>query len=288
MCKTRLEAVDNMLREKGYADDTLPDDLLCFARNFAREADRQQTEIARLQASVDDLQIRFDRYIRASTRSECGAGAKIDRLQAVVDKLQTENTEYKRYLDGDGVESDITLIAELRGILTTALGKLKRLEAEAAGAPRRREVTMGSSIYKPCLTWAMNAPRSEEKCRLCADTAELARLQAVVDEQQTELQIHRDKARGDYWGWQGDEHDHLESLVCPVLIHPRDLRVFTETVDKLRQTISTEVAWLERTEGRIQRVLNMHGSCINAPWIHEEFVVALKSMKAAQAAGGES
>lgn len=38
-----------------------------------------------------------------------------------------------------------------------------------------------------------------------------------------ELNLHRDKTRGDYWCWQGDGEDHLESLVCPVIIHPQDL-----------------------------------------------------------------
>lgn len=37
-----------------------------------------------------------------------------------------------------------------------------------------------------------------------------------------ELTMHEDKAAGDYWFWQGKD-DHLESLSCPVLIHPEDL-----------------------------------------------------------------
>ena len=39
-----------------------------------------------------------------------------------------------------------------------------------------------------------------------------------------EVQLHRDKARGDYWIWQGDGTDEPESLACPVLMHPEDLR----------------------------------------------------------------
>lgn len=39
-----------------------------------------------------------------------------------------------------------------------------------------------------------------------------------------ECERHRDKANGDYWGWQNDENNHLESLVCPILISASDLR----------------------------------------------------------------
>lgn len=38
-----------------------------------------------------------------------------------------------------------------------------------------------------------------------------------------ELETARDMLRGDYWFWQGDGEDHLESLVCPVVIRADDL-----------------------------------------------------------------
>lgn len=49
-----------------------------------------------------------------------------------------------------------------------------------------------------------------------SEESEIASLRA-------ELQVYRDRSRGDYWVWQGDGEDHLESLVCPVLIQPRQL-----------------------------------------------------------------
>jgi hypothetical protein len=39
-----------------------------------------------------------------------------------------------------------------------------------------------------------------------------------------ELSLHREKAEGNYWAWQGDGEDHLETLTCPVVIHPSELR----------------------------------------------------------------
>jgi hypothetical protein len=48
-------------------------------------------------------------------------------------------------------------------------------------------------------------------------------LSKEIDRLKGELRVHRDKAKGDYWAWQGDGEDHLESLVCPVLIRPEVL-----------------------------------------------------------------
>jgi len=56
---------------------------------------------------------------------------------------------------------------------------------------------------------------------------EVKRLQSIIDHQvnlQDELTAHRAYARGEYWAWQGDEYDHPESLVCPVLISAKSLR----------------------------------------------------------------
>lgn len=45
-----------------------------------------------------------------------------------------------------------------------------------------------------------------------------------VQEQRHELMTHRQKAKGEYWAWQGDGSDHLETVTCPVLIAAADLR----------------------------------------------------------------
>jgi hypothetical protein len=46
-----------------------------------------------------------------------------------------------------------------------------------------------------------------------------------------ELTTARDMANGDCWYWQGDGEDHLESLVCPVVIRPEEL---SELIQSLR------------------------------------------------------
>jgi len=57
----------------------------------------------------------------------------------------------------------------------------------------------------------------------CADASEQHQAVAEIERLREELQIHRDKAQDNYWAWQGDGEDHLESLVCPVLIQPSQL-----------------------------------------------------------------
>lgn len=40
--------------------------------------------------------------------------------------------------------------------------------------------------------------------------------------------LYAANARGEFWAWQGDECDHLESLTCPVLIPAAELRALLE------------------------------------------------------------
>jgi hypothetical protein len=51
-------------------------------------------------------------------------------------------------------------------------------------------------------------------------TADLRRLNAEIHRQRDLLR----GMSGDYWGWQGDGSDNLESITCPIVILPRDLR----------------------------------------------------------------
>jgi hypothetical protein len=53
---------------------------------------------------------------------------------------------------------------------------------------------------------------------------ELARQVAEVERLRADNKLHRQRAEGEYWVWQGDGTDHPESLTCPVLIHAQDLR----------------------------------------------------------------
>lgn len=45
-----------------------------------------------------------------------------------------------------------------------------------------------------------------------------------INSMKAEINAWRDKEAGNTWYWQGDGEDHPESLTCPVLIHPADLR----------------------------------------------------------------
>ena len=60
---------------------------------------------------------------------------------------------------------------------------------------------------------------------------QIASLQQYIEYQkedianlQKSLTMIIDKEAGDYWTWQGDGEDHLNSLCCPVLINANDLK----------------------------------------------------------------
>lgn len=56
-----------------------------------------------------------------------------------------------------------------------------------------------------------------------AEKTEIELLRDEIEHLRRELVAARDMLRGDYWFWQGDGEDHLESLSCPVVIRPEDL-----------------------------------------------------------------
>jgi hypothetical protein len=49
-------------------------------------------------------------------------------------------------------------------------------------------------------------------------------LRAEIARLKSETRVMRDATNGDLWFWQGDGEDRLESLVCPVVIHPSELQ----------------------------------------------------------------
>lgn len=86
MSKTRVEAVDECLRDEGYPDALLirhHESLFGFARNFAAEADRLQTENETLCRKNADQATQLRNFSTYYERVE----AENDRLQATVDKL---------------------------------------------------------------------------------------------------------------------------------------------------------------------------------------------------------
>lgn len=62
-------------------------------------------------------------------------------------------------------------------------------------------------------------------CRTCLDD---------VNRKNPEVRALREAAAGNYWSWQGDGEDHLESLVCPVLIPAPALQAIIDRADKLQ------------------------------------------------------
>lgn len=79
-----------------------------------------------------------------------------------------------------------------------------------------------------------------------------------------EVRLHRDKAAGDYWAWQGDGTDHLETLTCPVLISPRVLSaLFSEHGRLARRTLVLERACRLAIEDRqcSQKCDGPHADC---------------------------
>lgn len=65
------------------------------------------------------------------------------------------------------------------------------------------------------------------KGRIAALAAENERLKVAN-------KIHRQRCDDEYWAWQGDGQDFLESLVCPVLIQAKDLLAITKDNERLR------------------------------------------------------
>ena len=58
--------------------------------------------------------------------------------------------------------------------------------------------------------------------------ANVERLKAELDA------LHRERI-GEVWYWQSDGEDHLESLSCPVLINPMELKLLLEQALKTGQ-----------------------------------------------------
>ena len=65
-----------------------------------------------------------------------------------------------------------------------------------------------------------------------AAQAEVEHWKTEVDRYRDEINTRHDKDKGNFWYWQGDGEDHLESLTCPVLIRAEDLRAIAKQLDE--------------------------------------------------------
>lgn len=80
--------------------------------------------------------------------------------------------------------------------------------------------------------------RSEDVESLRARVAELDKRAADLQLDKSTLIRERE---GEVWIWQGDEEDHPESLACPVLIQPEDLRAILGAAERVKQACVAKV-----------------------------------------------
>lgn len=89
----------------------------------------------------------------------------------------------------------------------------------------------------------LSEERDQLRKQLSNAQVECKRLENLCENAHRELVAHREKAQGNYWAWQGDGTDHLESLSfsCPVLISAVQLNEIVTsgataqaTIEKLR------------------------------------------------------
>jgi len=62
----------------------------------------------------------------------------------------------------------------------------------------------------------------------------------------------------DYWIWQDDGEDHLESLTCPVLIEAQDLRDLTLTPDEAKELMYCFIHESHRRYGNVDMEASLY------------------------------
>lgn len=80
-----------------------------------------------------------------------------------------------------------------------------------------------------------------------------------LEEAYRQLVCYREGHKENWWVWQGGSEDHLESLTCPVLIHPEALRDMVQERDALREAFSNRSRRLERQiAGAVKSAMDAH------------------------------
>lgn len=76
-------------------------------------------------------------------------------------------------------------------------------------------------------------------CKLDEAEARVAALERLCDAKARELIAHREKQHGNYWAWQGDGNDHLESLsyACPVVISAVQLQAILAMIKEAETSL---------------------------------------------------
>jgi len=140
---------------------------------------------------------------------------------------------------------DLWIAASKMKIVMSSSKSLQELEQDVTGETRVQ----------------LNKFKSEHATLL----ARVKELEVSLDNARRELVAHREKARGNYWAWQGDGQDHLESLStqCPVLIsaeqfqaqlHQRDTEV--ESLRKAEGAMCAKIDLLNDKVHRLDAALN--------------------------------
>lgn len=85
--------------------------------------------------------------------------------------------------------------------------------------------------------------------------AENERLESLATNQGRELIAHREKAHGNYWAWQGDGEDHLQSLSshCPVLISAAQLSAIVQENARLQSAFDERDKVCAQLEAKIAK-----------------------------------
>ncbi len=78
--------------------------------------------------------------------------------------------------------------------------------------------------------------RNNEGWYSCSCGEDMRELIAEIERLQVSLKVatEADSQRVGYWVWQGDGHDHLESIMCPIMIHAEDMRGLIAEIERLQ------------------------------------------------------
>ncbi len=103
---------------------------------------------------------------------------------------------------------------------------------------------------------------------------EVAEKDAIIERQGDKLDVLLRERDGEAWYWQGDGEDHLESLICPILIEAQDLRdLVAEKVKDERERIITILD--RKAQDELPRECPWH----KWTWFRERFGQALSKEK---------
>lgn len=155
-----------------------------------------------------------------------------EELRKKVPALEARIKELESFLGSLGFGNDAQEeVAQLRNLLAAQIAG--RNEAETQLGEQREKLRQFE-------TWgvievAIRNPNVASYCREWE--GRVLKLEREVDALRRELVAHREKAQGNYWAWQGDGSDHVESLVCPVLIPAEDLKELLEFETEIRKLI---------------------------------------------------